>query len=238
METLKEIIKRNTSLYPNMDMEDAVKLIYQHTFGMDEEIDIDREYKEALKDQASYLCEDIGGGYYRVYLNGITEGNLTIEKLKDILARSLSTERDYAALEENLQELYDVVREGHFTFEYKEFRKFLDEYIEKGFPILEHSQGYLNQYEPHYVVVRKDILDAEKTSFSKVFLKLYDKKLQDGDITFSKLGIPKPLFVVICNNQNYVPTDELLEKLKVTMKLTDDELKMLYEAGGKKYAQD
>lgn len=238
METLKEIIKRNTAEYPNMEMEDAVKLVYQHTFGMDEELDLLSEYEEAKKDPAPYLCEDIGGGYYRVHLNGLPSGNLTIEKLADILARSMESEKDMTRLEENLSDLYDVVREGYFNFEYKEFQKFLNEYEEKGYPALSHSRYFLNQYEPHYVVVKQEILNAEKTSFSKVFLRIYDKKLQDGEITFSKLGVPKPLFVVICNNQNYVPTDELLEKLKVSMKLTEDEARELYEAGGKTYAQD
>ena len=74
METLKEIIKRNTAIYPNMEMEDAVKLVYQHTFGMDTDVDIEAEYKAAQKDPAEYLCEDIGGGYYRVHLNGLPSG--------------------------------------------------------------------------------------------------------------------------------------------------------------------
>lgn len=155
METLKEIIKRNTVEYPNMEMQDAVKLVYQHTFGMDEEVDMAAEYEQALKDPADYLCEDIGGGYYRVHLNGLPCGNLTIEKLADIMQRStegevnseangeikseVSGERNLETFAENLSELYDVVREGYFNFEYKEFQKFLLDYEEKGYPVLEHS---------------------------------------------------------------------------------------------------
>lgn len=244
METLKEIIIRNTNEYPNMEIEDAIKLVYQHTFGMDMNIDIEAEYKAAQKDPADYLCEDIGGGYYRVHLNGIPSGNLTIEKLADILARSKRGINESAGgaareaklqaeFEENLDDLYSVVREGYFNFDYKDYQKFMNNYIDAGYPALDHSSYYINQYEPHYVVVRQDILNAEKTSFSKVFLRIYDKKVQSGEVTFSKIGVPKPLFVVICNNQNYVPTDELLEKLRVNLKLNEQETRELYESAGR-----
>lgn len=238
METLKEIIKRNTVEYPNMDMEDAVKLVYQHTFGMDFDLDLMTEYSQALKDKAEFLCEDIGNDYYRVHLNGIPKGNLTIEKLGEICEKSKESAATKEELEENLQELYDVVREGYFNFEYKEFQKFLWDYEEKGYPPVEHSQSFISRFEPHYVVVKQSIFNEEITSFSKVFLKIYDKKVQDGEVTFSQIGVPKPLFVVICNNQNYVPTDELLEKLRGTLKLTDDEARELYQAAGKEHLLD
>lgn len=244
METLKEIIKRQAQEYPLMEMEDAVKLVYQHTFGMDEKLDLEAEYIEAKKDPEEYLCEDIGGGYYRVHLNGLPNGNLDLKKLGDILERSYMDQGQAESIElrdkfeENLKDLYDIVREGYFCFEYKEFQKFLWDYEEKGYPVLAHTRTYESQYEPHYVVVRQDILNEEKASFSKVFLSIYDKKVQNGDITFSKIGVPKPLFVVICNNQNYVPTDELLDKLRVNMKLTDEEARKLYQSAGKESLLD
>lgn len=256
-----------------MEIEDAIKLVYQHTFGMDMDIDIEAEYRAAQKDPADYLCEDIGGGYYRVHLNGIPSGNLTIEKLADILTRSRGSVNESAGgaanestdgadasaggadiaaagtdlaaagaaraaklqaeFEANLDDLYSVVREGYFNFDYKDYQKFMNNYIDAGYPALEHSSYFINQYEPHYVVVRQDILNAEKTSFSKVFLRIYDKKVQSGEVTFSKIGVPKPLFVVICNNQNYVPTDELLEKLRVNLKLNEQETRELYESAGR-----
>lgn len=245
METLREILKRHSQQYPYMEIEDAVKLVYQHTFGWDQPlgaIDNERdrlckEYDKAKEDKEDYLADDIGGGYVRVYLNGLPNGNLNMDKLCDIFMESCQEEKpNVGAFEENLEELIALTREDAFTFEYRELQRFLWDYEEKGYPPLEHSQRYLSTYEPYYRVVKLEILNREKTSFSKVFFRLYDRKLTSGEITFHSLGIPKPLFVVICNNSSYQPTDELLEKLKVTMKLTPEEAKELYEAGGKEYA--
>lgn len=229
-----------------MEMEDAVKLVYQHTFGWDDPVRsqeeemkrLAKEFAKAKECPEEYLADDIGNGYVRVYLNGIPNGNLTIDKLGEIFFESVGempagTTKEF---EENLEELVALTREDAFQFEYRDLRDFLWEYEEKGYPPLAHSQRYESIYEPFYRVVKLSILNREKTSFSKVFFRLYDRKLASGEITFHSLGIPKPLFVVICNNSSYVPTDELLEKLKVTMNLTEEEARMLYEAGGKEYA--
>lgn len=226
-----------------MEIEDAVKLVYQHCFGWDEPLrekeaelaSVNAMHQKAQQNKEDYLAEDIGNGFARVYLNGLPNGNLDIAKLGEVFMESCQSPKpfDKAIFEDALDELIALTREDAFRFEYRELRDFLWDYEEKGYPPLSHSNNYKNVYEPFYLVVKWEILNREKTSFSKEFFKLYDRKLQSGEITFHNLGIPKPLFVVICNNSSYVPTDELLEKLKVTMKLTDEEAKLLYSAAGK-----
>ena len=66
--------------------------------------------------------------------------------------------------------------------------------------------------------------------FSVVFFRLYDRKLQSGEITFKETEISKAHFTKICTDRTFVPPQESVERLCITMKLTDEEAEMLLAA--------
>ena len=64
-------------------------------------------------------------------------------------------------------------------------------------------------------------------NFKQYFFKLYDKKIASGEITFSRTGISKDAFTALCTEPGYVFDQELIDKLKVTMNLSDEQYDQL-----------
>ncbi|MCI8608506.1 MAG: hypothetical protein HFE73_02585 [Firmicutes bacterium] len=71
---------------------------------------------------------------------------------------------------------------------------------------------------------------GEKESFKTVFFRFYDRKIGDGTVTFSQIGIAKEEFTRLCMEPNFVPKQETVERLCTNMKLTEEEAKRLRAA--------
>ena len=70
-------------------------------------------------------------------------------------------------------------------------------------------------------------------SFKNLFFRHYDRKICDGSITFSQLGISKMDFTRFCTEDNFVFDQETLERVCIVMKLTDVEKAELLEAAAR-----
>ena len=66
-------------------------------------------------------------------------------------------------------------------------------------------------------------------NFKQAFFKIYDRKIASGEITFSQTGISKGDFTKLCTEPDFVLEQETLEKLAQTMKLTEEEQRLLAE---------
>lgn len=66
-------------------------------------------------------------------------------------------------------------------------------------------------------------------TFKQAFFRIYDRKITSGEISFSRTGIKKDDFTRLCTEEGFVFDDETLEKISVTMKLSEEEKEMLYE---------
>lgn len=66
-------------------------------------------------------------------------------------------------------------------------------------------------------------------TFKQAFFRIYDRKITSGEISFSQTGIKKDDFTRLCTEEGFVFDDETLEKISVTMKLSEEEKEMLYE---------
>lgn len=62
---------------------------------------------------------------------------------------------------------------------------------------------------------------AEK--FAIAFLRLYDRKIASGEITFSQLKMNKEDFTRLCTNTDFVLPSEEIERLCEAMKVTEEE---------------
>ena len=63
----------------------------------------------------------------------------------------------------------------------------------------------------------------EKPSFRVLFFRYYDRKIADGTITFSQIGISKSDFTRLCTEADFVPDMESVERACRAMKLTEEE---------------
>ena len=70
----------------------------------------------------------------------------------------------------------------------------------------------------------------EKPSFRVLFFRNYDRKIADGTITFSQVGISKNDFTKLCTEADFVPDIESLERACKAMKLTEEETAAMLEA--------
>lgn len=71
-------------------------------------------------------------------------------------------------------------------------------------------------------------------SFKNLFFRYYDRKICDGSITFSQLGVSKMDFTRLCTEDDFVLDPETLERVCIVMKLTEEEKEAFYEATNRK----
>ena len=63
--------------------------------------------------------------------------------------------------------------------------------------------------------------------FAAAFMRIYDKKIMIGEITFNELKMDKSLFNNICIVKGFVLPKEETERLCNLMKVSDDERSLL-----------
>ncbi|MGF6375819.1 uncharacterized protein (DUF1810 family) [Clostridiales Family XIII bacterium PM5-7] len=66
--------------------------------------------------------------------------------------------------------------------------------------------------------------------FKQIFFRIYDRKIASGEITFSKTGIDRNDFTRLCTEDGFTLDKETIEKIAVTMNLSEEEKNQLLEA--------
>ena len=119
---MKEILLAHLKQYPQMQLQDVVKLLYQSEFGgghmiTSPEKSLDRlkeEYKSFKWEYSPIICEPIGGEMYRIYLSALEDG-LSEETLNrmftETAARASGTREGF---EEKLRCLLQCCRSESF----------------------------------------------------------------------------------------------------------------------------
>lgn len=72
-----------------------------------------------------------------------------------------------------------------------------------------------------------------EVSFKNLFFRYYDRKICDGSITFSQLGISKMDFTRICTEDDFVFDQETLTRICKVMNLTEEEKLEFFEAAAR-----
>lgn len=68
-----------------------------------------------------------------------------------------------------------------------------------------------------------------EVTFKNLFFRFYDRKICDGTVTFSQLGISKADFTKLCVENDFVFDEDTLIKICRIMKLTEEEETELLE---------
>lgn len=159
-ETTKNFLINYCKSYPKLQPQDVFKYLFQSCFGCehlvsDENTALDyikREYETVSEDRTSFT-ELLDGNYCRAHLSWLNEG-LKAETLAKIFCLSSKKEPDgFSLLERKIEIVRELVSEGKVPFDACDFNKSLDEWREKGYPAVHHSEIFRSEYKPSYRVI-------------------------------------------------------------------------------------
>ncbi len=161
---MKEILKDHLKKYPQMQIQDAVKLLFQSEFGpghLLRNTDYARkllvEEIELTKDDESAI-EKISDQYVRFYL-----GDLTLDDIDDVLGAVIESAHIQGSKENFMKKLSDLKEMN--LFDGDELDEYLNEYLKRDSLMVSHSDVYRTCYQPHYRVLLKEC--AEKLMLKK-----------------------------------------------------------------------
>lgn len=188
-ERTSELLKKHYRTYPNLQMQDIFKFLYQSAFGCEHLVSstekvmdyIREEYKNVDREETIQV-DRLDGNYSRVHLSCLNEG-LQIETLGKMFCYSAKTEKD--GLEKLLQKLQvakALVREGQLPFDEDDFVDAVRAWELRGYPAVHHSQQFRNTYQPSYRVIANEYIP-----FIPMIAKL-DQLLLKDKVTFAIEG--------------------------------------------------
>lgn len=146
--------------YPNLQIEDVFKFLYQSVFGCEHLISspetvvggIREEYRRIPTESPADI-QPLDGDYCRVPLSYL-RGGMTAETLgKLFVASAKTTENGRSLLLEKLDVAMDLVREGALPFAETDFRTAAQKWADSGYPPLHHSERFRAEYHPSYRVI-------------------------------------------------------------------------------------
>lgn len=170
MSELIEVIKDHLDRYPEMEINDVFKLIYQNEYGGNHLIldpaaslaQIKDEYGKihsARRKPKVELYEEIGNGYVRVNLGALDPEVMSLEQLNEAFILSGEKYRGtLKGLQEKIAEVKEHFSEFGFEFEETMYVLFAAAMKEACYPPISHSDTYRVLYKPAYRVVKKEIL--------------------------------------------------------------------------------
>lgn len=165
---MTDILLSHAAAYPLMEPSDAVKLIYQATFGgghliTDETAVLARiraEYSSCKHADIPLRIESLGGTS-RIYLDSVSDDTelQIIAKIFSASAKYYST--GYSEASEQVRRLFSerlallrkLCGDGHFAFTPSKLDDYLCAYRAAGYPPVSHSDTYRTAYSPAYRVI-------------------------------------------------------------------------------------
>lgn len=181
---LQELILYHYTKYPNMQIADVFKLLYQNEFGPGHMVSSTQASLAMLLEEAATLpkntaapevIEPIGNGLCRLYLGALQSG-LTAQTLNRFFVLTANQPQgNISAFEEKLAIFEQLCIEGQLPFAAAEVARQIKAYCAAGYPAMHHSTQYNAAYAPAYRVVDKRFCDFLPL-FSRIDALLLQKK--------------------------------------------------------------
>ncbi len=167
---LATILLTHIQQYPEAQITDMVKLIYQNEFGGDHLKAPDAakslqrlksEMQAQQPDAVQPLYEVIGNGLCRLNLRACLTRRIPCEDINTLFIDSASIIKgDMKRFQKKLNLLIDLAESEDLPFNPAEVELFLLTYRERGCPAISHSKEYHALYQPSYrVVLQKALKD-------------------------------------------------------------------------------
>ena len=157
------ILKEHLATYPNMEIQDVAKLLFQSEFGGGHMIaDAEKSFKRIQEEYTSLksdvpgeppLTESIGNGISRIYLSSLSRG-LRPEILNEMFVRSAENRKGtFEGLESKIHQFLQACQNHVLPFNEPDARDFFGKWKKQGYPAISHSDTYRKSYHPAYRVV-------------------------------------------------------------------------------------
>ena len=164
--------------HPGCEIQDIFKFIHQSAFGCEHMVSslekaieyIKREYEKGI---AQADIEILDGEYSRVPLSYIDKG-LSPETLGKLFYLSAEFVDGKKALIKKLDAVRELTEEKVFPFDKAELENAVNEWAEKDFSALHHSEKFREEYKPAYRVISNRFIP-----YLPLFCEL-DKRLKEG----------------------------------------------------------
>ncbi len=156
MEPVANLLKNHYVNFPGIEIQDAVKFLYQHYMGpghliSDEAAALARlkeEWDAVPPDSDAPLCHALGNGLYRLNLNSCKAKGLSVNT---ILRLFILTARQFMPDPEGLEQSLELVYALPFSRD--ETNEHLRHYRAQGCPMVSHSLRFRQLYRPAYRIV-------------------------------------------------------------------------------------
>ncbi len=173
----KELILQHYQMYPGMQVEDCIKLLYQNEFGAEHLMESTTYFEDRLQKEISLVATekplphvDIGDGLFRVNLSGMCDdiSVQTLAKLCVLSAQNHTGDKNHYL--QKLAILQEMIESASLPYTQKDINT-IKNHISEGCPAVHHSERFRELYQPHY-----RLLDLASVLYLPVFMKL-DKAL-------------------------------------------------------------
>jgi len=187
---MKSLLLKQYELYPKMQIQDMIKLIYQNEFAgghfitnetdsfmrLQEECHSLRVHSLGTKIPANALFEKIGNGLCRLHLTALINGDINLKTAnRFFVSTANSICGGIQSFEEKLDVLRKCCKDRELPYPLEELEAYLHFYQSQGYPPVSHSENYRTAYSPTYRIVKSEYCD-----FFEVFCKI-DALLKSKD---------------------------------------------------------
>ena len=165
----RELLTEHYSRYPEMEISDIFKYLFQSAFGCEHLVSDRAAVTEYIKRELESMSTDyppcidkLDGAYSRVHLSCL-DGNLTPEEFAELFCLSAKTEVEgRVALIEKIRVAREMILDGDLPFSVDEFDTIHSKWSELGYPAIHHSPTFREAYRPAYRVIADEFLDKIK----------------------------------------------------------------------------
>lgn len=162
MDPVSQLLHEHYVNFPGIEIQDAVKFLYQHYMGPGHLISDERTATTRLKEEWDSVSPDfnvplstpLGNGLHRLNLKhckGIGLSYTTAAKL--FLLTCTKMIPDPTGLEQRLDSIYSL------PFPQEEVTQYLTHYRAQGCPAVSHSARFRSRYSPAYRIVSQDYVN-------------------------------------------------------------------------------
>jgi hypothetical protein len=181
---LAHLLREQYELYPLLQIQDMVKLLYQNEFGPGHMVASEADSLQRLQAECMNLCgcppkdvfEEIGNGLCRLHLAALKDKGISLATVNRFFVHTAnSTAGNAGNFEEKLAVFICCCKDNTLPFSEAEAATWIAGYRRQGYPAVSHSEVFRKTYSPAYRVVK-----AEFRDFFSLFCRL-DRLLGDQD---------------------------------------------------------
>ncbi len=156
MEELTQLLHNHYVNFPSLEIQDAVKFLYQHHMGPGHLIDdeaaalsrLKSEWDSIIPDANAPLFHPLGNGLCRLNLNRCKADGLSVYTITRLF---VLTARRFAPNKQGLKKNLELISSLPFTQD--DISKYLRQYRAQDCPMVSHSTRLRQEYSPAYRVV-------------------------------------------------------------------------------------